>query len=105
MARPASEVTVMLSAALVDGPATSRELSARLGVPVAVLTKALDNLNARGQVDKLAAQVRVPGCRRPVPVYCRPDVDELAGADAPAGCGGVADVVALWVGMSQGVRQ
>lgn len=68
--RPQSEVRVAVSAALVDGPGTTRQLAQRTGWSVGHVRVALDNMARAGEayVSHLVAQA---GARRRVPVYAR----------------------------------
>jgi hypothetical protein len=68
--RPFCEERLALDAALVDGPGTSRQLAQRSGVGFKAATSALNNMCTAGDVVKIHS-VRVPGCKRPVPVYAR----------------------------------
>lgn len=99
--RPQSEIRVDLSAALLDGPGTSRELAQRTGWAIGMVRKCLDNMVGAGDAVKPRC-VRVHGVRRPVPVYARPagrDVDE----DDDCG-GGVQDLIAVWAGLASPAR-
>jgi len=74
--RPHSEIRIDLSAALVDGGGTTRQLAQRTGWSVGLTREALNNMVKAGDAAKLRS-VRVPGVKRPVPVYeraVRPDV-------------------------------
>jgi len=109
MARPAAEVTVVLMAALIDGPGTTRELAARTGLNVRAVMMSLDNLVRRGEVCKLAQPARVQGVKRPVPVYARPhEQGDTADEALPTVMvGGMCNLIAAWVGIGStggGVR-
>lgn len=92
--RPVSDIRLGLQAALVDGPGTSRELAQRICAGRQAVTVALDNMVRAGDVAKLPRPVRVPGVKRPVPVYARPQA-----ADA----GPVQSLLACWA--AQAVQQ
>jgi hypothetical protein len=68
--RPAGEVRAALVKAMRDakGPATTRLLAARACVGLEAARHTLDNLVRAGVADK-PGTTRVPGVRRPVPVY------------------------------------
>jgi len=68
--RPQSEIRVCLSSALVDGPGTTRQLAQRTGWSIGMTRRALDNMCTAGDACK-PRSVRVPGVKRPVPVYER----------------------------------
>ena len=68
--RPQSEVRVTLGAALVDGAGTCKQLAQRTGWSIGLTRTALNNMVAAGDACK-PRSVRVPGVRRPVPVYER----------------------------------
>ena len=68
--RPQSEERITLSAVLLDGGGTSRELAARGLMSKAAATRVLDNMVRAGDAAK-TRMVRVPGVRRPVPWYER----------------------------------
>lgn len=72
MARPCSAQRIALLEALDLGPATSRELARRAGLAdLGIVTRRLDHLvRYSGHVAVLRKE-RVPGCKRPVPVYGR----------------------------------
>lgn len=69
--RPVSEIRLDLSAALVDGPGTTRDLARRTGWAIGVTREALNNMVRSGAARK-PHSVRVKGVKRPVPVYARP---------------------------------
>jgi predicted ArsR family transcriptional regulator len=68
MARPRGELRTALHEALKAGQGTTRELAARSGVGMTASMRTLDNMVTAGEVEKASA-VRVPGVKRPVPVY------------------------------------
>jgi hypothetical protein len=68
--RPYSDVRVDLAAALIDGEGTTKQLAQRTGLPVSRTRRALDNMVRAGDAMKMTP-VRVPGVKRPVPVYGR----------------------------------
>ena len=68
--RPQSEIRLDLAAALLDGPGTCKELAQRTGWSIGLTRRALNNMCHAGDVHK-PCSVRVPGVRRPVPVYAR----------------------------------
>ena len=96
MARPMSALRVALSAELVSGHGTSRELWRRIGCEWTLLEVriALRNMVA-AQEAELMEPVRVPGVRRPVPVYRRRAPD-----GAGRGAHGFADLIAIWAGLA-----
>lgn len=96
MARPVSALRVALSAELVDGPGTSRELWRRIGCEWSMLEVriALRNMVTAEEAE-LIEPVRVEGVRRPVPVYRR----RMPAAHA-ACTQGMADLIAVWAGLA-----
>lgn len=68
--RPHSEIRVTLAAALLDGPGTTRQLAQRTGWSIGLTRCALDNMVRAGDAEKHES-VRMPGVKRPVPVYRR----------------------------------
>ena len=82
--RPASEIRMALAAALMDGPGTCRQLAQRTQGSVAIVREALNNMVRAGDARK-ASSVRVPGVKRPVPVYARAvrSVDLAAANESP----------------------
>ena len=68
--RPQSEVRLAVSAALVDGPGTTRQLAQRTGWSVGLVRKALDNMAQAGEA-YVSHVVQQRGARRRVPVYAR----------------------------------
>lgn len=94
--RPQSEIRVTLAAALVDGGGTSKQLAQRTGWSIGMTMRALDNMVTAGDARK-ARMVRVPGVKRPVPVYER----AVRPSDAAVGCGapGV-DLIMAWAGLA-----
>lgn len=67
--RPQSEIRVCLSAALVEGGGTTRQLAQRTGWSIGLTREALNNMARSGDCRK--RYVRVPGVCRPVPFYER----------------------------------
>jgi len=66
--RPQGEVRAALFAAMREGPATARVLAARACVGLEAARRTLDNMVRADQVVK-PHTTRVPGVKRPVPVY------------------------------------
>jgi hypothetical protein len=94
--RPQSEIRVTLAAALVDGGGTSKQLAQRTGWSIGMTMRALDNMVTAGDACK-ARTVRVPGVKRPVPVYER----AIRPSDAAAGDGGPGfDLILAWAGLA-----
>ena len=77
--RPQSEIRITLAAALIDGGGTTRQLAQRTGWSIGLTRRALDNMVTAGDARK-PRSVRVPGVKRPVPVYERAvrDADDQA---------------------------
>jgi hypothetical protein len=94
--RPQSEIRVTLAAALVDGPGTTRQLAQRTGWAIGDTRRALDNMVTAGDACK-PRSVRMPGVKRPVPVYARAmrAVDAAAGDGAPG-----VDLIMAWAGLA-----
>ena len=67
--RPYSEIRVCLTAALMEGGGTTRQLAQRTGWGIGPTREALNNMARAGDVIKKTT--RVPGVCRPVPVYER----------------------------------
>lgn len=67
--RPQSEIRVCLSAALMEGPGTCRQMAQRTGWSIGLTREALNNMVRAGDAQK--TYVRVPGVCRPVPLYRR----------------------------------
>ena len=93
---PCSEQRLALDSALVDGPGTSRQLALRTGCSLVMVQMTLHNMWLAGHVVKLPQRARVPGCKRPVPVYARAvvPVDE-----ADAGQAAMVSLIAAWAGL------
>lgn len=72
MGRPCGLQREALLSALDQGPGTTRVLAARAGLQVDDAMRVLDNMVRNGvpQATVLRHE-RVPGCKRPVPVYAR----------------------------------
>jgi hypothetical protein len=85
--RPHGEERRALAAALLSGPGTTREIAARACVGVDVARETLNNMVRASSVIKLTT-TRVPGCKRPVPVYSVPLSQEQP-SDALAAAVGV----------------
>jgi predicted ArsR family transcriptional regulator len=66
--RPQGEVRTTVAEGLSAGPGMTRELAQRVGLDVQATRKTLDNMRNAGQV-VVVGEERVPGVRRPVPVY------------------------------------
>lgn len=100
MARPQSSVRVALSAELIDGSGTCRELWRRMGCewPLYEVRIALRNMVTAGEVDNLEV-IRQAGVRRPVPVYRRRIDDDLERDDQVDGAG-IHDLIACWAGLA-----
>jgi hypothetical protein len=100
--RPQSTLRITLAAELIDGPGTCRELWRRIGcvAPLAAVRMVLANMVRAGDV--LADQmVRVPGVRRPVPVYERALLDDDTDLDTADGGRGVHDLISCWAGLTR----
>jgi len=93
--RPQSEIRVTLAAALVDGAGTTKQLAQRTGWSIGMTRRALDNMVTAGDVCK-PRSVRVPGVKRPVPVYARAlrQSDAAVCTDAPG-----VDLIMAWAGL------
>lgn len=101
--RPQSEIRVTLAAALVDGEGTTKQLAQRTGWSIGMTRRALDNMVTAGDVCK-PRTVRVPGVKRPVPVYARAvRAADAAAGNVPAGV----DLIMAWAGIASpgAVRQ
>lgn len=68
--RPYGEARICMAAALMDGPGTTRQLATRTGCSQDLAMYTLRNMVAAGDAQKLKP-ARVPGVKRPVPVYAR----------------------------------
>ena len=97
MSRPYSEIRLDITAALVDGPGTCRDLAMRTGWSLGLVRVCLRNMVAAGAAVNIEP-VRVPGVRRPVPVYARAPV---RAARAEPAAGGIVDLIAAWAGLPQ----
>lgn len=94
--RPTSDIRLALAAALMDGPGTCRQLAQRTGGSVAVVREALNNMVRAGDAAKPRdKRVRIPGVKRPVPVYVRAlrQADAAAANDAP-----FHSLISAWMG-------
>lgn len=98
--RPQSEIRVCLSAALMEGPGTTKQLAQRTGWSIGMTMTALHNMVRAGDAKKLPP-VRVPGVSRPVPVYARAlrSVDAAAGSSQP-----MQSLIAAWAGLARPVQ-
>ena len=96
--RPQGEVRVAVAAALLDGPATCRELAMRTGWSIGRVRGALMDMVRAGDV-ALADPVRRAGVKRPVPVYRRAQREAAVREEVP-------DLVSIWAGLARpmGVR-
>lgn len=79
------EVRKVLFDAMADAPGTSRDLATRTQCGFTVAMWTLRNMVTAGEVEKLQP-VRVPGVKRPVPVYgiCTRDRGSQPGSDLQA---------------------
>lgn len=68
--RPQSELRIALSAALIEGGGTTRELARRTNAGRTLAMYTLRDMVRAGDA-RVARMVRVPGCKRPVPYYER----------------------------------
>lgn len=87
--RPQSEIRVCLSAALVEGGGTTRQLAQRTGWSIGLTREALNNMTKAGDARK--RYVRVPGVCRPVPFYERACRQVLVSDSAP-----LVSLIAAW---------
>lgn len=94
--RPQSEIRVMLAAALVDGPGTTRQLAQRTGWSIGMTREALNNMARAGDARK--RYIRVPGVRRPVPQYER----AVRADDAAAAAQPYQSLISAWMGRPAG---
>lgn len=103
--RPQSEIRVDLAAALVDGPGTCKQLAQRTGWSIGMTREALNNMVRAGQAHK-PRTVRVPGVKRPVPVYARVPLPafDLASRSGHAALGGVLSGWARWPSFVNGME-
>ncbi|MEY2690638.1 MAG: hypothetical protein RL375_4838 [Pseudomonadota bacterium] len=88
--RPQSEIRVCLSAALVEGGGTTRQLAQRTGWSIGLTREALNNMVKAGDARK--RYVRVQGVCRPVPFYERGLRDQAAQFDAAP----LVSLIAAW---------
>lgn len=80
--RPRGEYRLLIRASIeADGPGTSRQVMQRVCVSMAVATTTLDNM-VRASELAVVDRVRVPGVKRPVPVYGLPPDREVVAAPA-----------------------
>lgn len=95
--RPQSEIRVCLSAALVEGGGTTRQLVERTGWSIGRTREALNNMAKAGDCRK--RYVRVPGVCRPVPFYERAVRASAADLDSAP----LVSLIAAWaLGSMQG---
>lgn len=101
MARPCGSQRKALLEALALGPGTSRELAERAGLSADDAMQVLNNMVRKGVPQALVLRhERVPGCKRPVPVYGPVPVAEAESyADEPYAQLGAALFGAGWCGM------
>lgn len=78
--RPPGEIREALWRGFESGPATTRELAMRTGVGVSAARMTLDNMR-RAELVAVVDEVRLPGVKRPVPVYDRQAAAERPGLD------------------------
>lgn len=71
------EIRDTLSMALSAGVGTTRDLALRSGVGVSAAMYTLRNMVQAGEAE-VVSTTRVPGCKRPVPVYGLVDGDDAA---------------------------
>ncbi len=91
--RPQSGLRLALSAALIDGGGTSRELASRVGADTTAVMLALHDMVRAGDARK-ARLVRVPGVKRPVPWYERAESAHAG----PATHEPITSLISMWVG-------
>ncbi len=89
--RPQSEIRVCLSAALVEGGGTTRQLAQRTGWSIGLTREALNNMVKAG--DACKRYVRVQGVCRPVPFYERRCRDAALEFDAAP----LVSLISAWV--------
>lgn len=89
--RPQSEIRVCLSAALMDGPGTVKELAMRTGWSLGLVRSALNNMTKAGDARVLTTR---PGVRGRLAVYARAVRDDLAANDSP-----FQSLIAAWAGV------
>lgn len=95
--RPQSEIRVCLSAALVEGGGTTRQLAQRTGWSIGLTREALNNMARAGDCRK--RYVRVRGVCRPVPFYER----SVRTAAVPCNTAPLVSLIAAWaLGSAQG---
>lgn len=90
--RPQSEIRICLTAALVDGPGTTRQLAQRTGWAIGMTRKTLLNMVQAGDADS-TTRIRQPGVFRPVPVYRRA---QRATDAASTSTEHLPDIISLW---------
>lgn len=82
--RPTGEIRAAIFKALKMGPATSKVLAGRACTGVDATRRTLDNM-VRGQHARVLHLARVPGVKRPVPVYGLPGMGLQLGLFDQAG--------------------
>jgi hypothetical protein len=92
--RPQSQCRVETSAALMDGPGTSKEIAQRTGWSIGATREALHSMVRAGDA-RVSQQIRVKGVKRPVPVYVRA-VRVLDVATAPTSAVAMLQAWARW---------
>jgi hypothetical protein len=91
--RPQSEIRICLASALIEGGGTTRQLAQRTGWSIGMTREALNNMVRAGDAAK-PRSVRMPGVKRPVPVYERAvRASDQAANDAPW-----LDLISAWAG-------
>lgn len=66
--RPQGEIRIAMRDGLGDGPGVARALAQRAGVGLAAARITLSNMVRSGEA-RIVDRVRVPGVKRPVPLY------------------------------------
>ena len=84
-----------VAAALLDGPATCRELAMRTGWSIGRVRVVLMDMVRAGDV-ALTTPVRRPGVKRPIPVYVRAVREAAVRVEVP-------DLVSIWAGLARPV--
>lgn len=91
--RPQGEVRVAVAAALMDGPATTRDLAVRTGWSIGRVRTVLMDMVRAGDAAPVSS-TRRPGVKRPVPVYGRAQRPEPVRVE-------VVDLVSVWAGLAR----
>lgn len=89
--RPQSDLRVIISAVLIDGGGTTRQIAQRTNGSVSQTREALNNMCRSGDAAKTRS-IRVRGVRRPVPWYERAD----RAAGQPCRASPMHDLIATW---------